>query len=140
MNSAQHIVRKAYVAVLRDGRVLMTQDVEGHPGWKFPGGHAEEGESIEDAAIREIQEEVGLDIQLGKEYFTQQFVPPGRDDETHMHTFFIAFSEYGDVVPRPAEVKEAKWFLPSEIRELMVEEIYVVQKEAIEAFLRAVSA
>ncbi|MEO1770238.1 NUDIX domain-containing protein [Candidatus Enterococcus ferrettii] len=32
------------------------------PGWTFPGGHVEENESIQLAAIREIQEETGLVI------------------------------------------------------------------------------
>lgn len=33
------------------------------PGWTFPGGHVEKAESMEAAAIREIQEETGLTVQ-----------------------------------------------------------------------------
>jgi 8-oxo-dGTP diphosphatase len=35
-------------------------------GWEFPGGYVEEGESIKDAAIREVKEEAGIQIRLTK--------------------------------------------------------------------------
>lgn len=35
-------------------------------GWEFPGGYVNSGESIKDAAIREVKEESGIDISLIK--------------------------------------------------------------------------
>ena len=32
-------------------------------GWDFPGGHVDKNEQVEEAAIREVKEETGLDIQ-----------------------------------------------------------------------------
>jgi 8-oxo-dGTP diphosphatase len=48
-----------------DGRILLAQRPEGkHLGglWEFPGGKIEEGETPEGALIRELAEELGIDI------------------------------------------------------------------------------
>lgn len=48
-----------------DGRVLLARRPEGrHMAglWEFPGGKVEDGERPEDAVIRELEEELGIDI------------------------------------------------------------------------------
>ena len=54
---------RAYGILMREGRVLISAE---HIGeifcWKFPGGRVEDGESAEDALIREFWEEATLDI------------------------------------------------------------------------------
>lgn len=48
-------------------RMLMVkQEHEERDIWMVPGGGIEEGESSIDAAVREIKEETGLDIEVGK--------------------------------------------------------------------------
>ena len=51
--------------VQRDGSVLLTKRIEGaHLGgfWEFPGGKLEDGESPEQALVRECREECGIEI------------------------------------------------------------------------------
>jgi 8-oxo-dGTP diphosphatase len=49
-----------------DGRVLVQQRPEGKPMaglWEFPGGKVEPGEAPEAALIRELGEELGIDVE-----------------------------------------------------------------------------
>jgi mutator protein MutT len=51
-----------------DGKILLGRRGRhtASPGtWSFPAGFVERGERVEDAAIREVTEEVGLSVQLG---------------------------------------------------------------------------
>ncbi|MFN8789836.1 MAG: (deoxy)nucleoside triphosphate pyrophosphohydrolase [Bdellovibrionales bacterium] len=44
--------------------------------WEFPGGKVELGETLEQALRREIQEELALDIRIGKLIESREFVTP----------------------------------------------------------------
>ena len=65
------VVKKVSVAVQivdEKGRFLMSQRSYGtfDGYWQFPGGHVEEGEIMEEAAQREVMEEVGIEIEIRK--------------------------------------------------------------------------
>jgi 8-oxo-dGTP diphosphatase len=66
MTSPREIVLVAACALLdEDGRVLITRRPPGKPLaglWEFPGGKIEPGETPEAALIRELKEELGIDI------------------------------------------------------------------------------
>jgi 8-oxo-dGTP diphosphatase len=53
--------------------------------WEFPGGKIEKDETKEDAIIREIKEELGLEILVDLEFFTVEHKYP--DFSLTMHSF-----------------------------------------------------
>ena len=56
------------------GRVALIKRVRnGQTYYTVPGGGVEPGESIEEAAVREAREELGLDVRLGELMTTLQF-------------------------------------------------------------------
>ena len=56
------------VVILDDNRrvLMLRQHHENRDIWMVPGGGIEEGETALDAAVREVKEEAGLDIEVGK--------------------------------------------------------------------------
>ncbi|HVO25192.1 MAG TPA: (deoxy)nucleoside triphosphate pyrophosphohydrolase [Candidatus Margulisiibacteriota bacterium] len=62
------VIQVAAGVIARAGAVLVCQRPAGghHPGkWEFPGGKVESGESLEDGMRRELQEELGIEAEVG---------------------------------------------------------------------------
>jgi 8-oxo-dGTP diphosphatase len=57
-----HIVAVGGIVENEHGEILLVKTRNG--GWVFPGGQVEVGENLEDALIREIKEESGIDISV----------------------------------------------------------------------------
>ncbi len=95
----------------RGGRVLLIRrGIEPSKGlWTFPGGFLELGETAEEGAAREANEEVGLDVKVGAVLGVYTGITAG-----HVSVVFRAASVRGRPSPGP-EVLETAWFLPQKI-------------------------
>lgn len=58
----KHILSAAVVVVKAPGEMLMVRAPD--RGWEFPGGQVEQGEKPAAAAVREVEEESGIHIEL----------------------------------------------------------------------------
>lgn len=56
---------RAIVLDDKDRMLMVKQHHEDHDIWMVPGGGIEDGESAAEAAVREVKEETGLDIEVG---------------------------------------------------------------------------
>jgi 8-oxo-dGTP pyrophosphatase MutT (NUDIX family) len=109
------VVRAAGGIVQSDGRILLVHRPK-YDDWTFPKGKAEDGETDEDCALREVAEETGLRCTLLEEIGTTEYVDSkGRDKRVRwwlMHPIAGAF------VPN-REVDEVRWLAPSEASRLL---------------------
>ena len=73
--------------IIRDGKVFATQRGYGQwqGWWEFPGGKIESGERPQEALVREIQEELDAEIEVGELLETVEWDYP--DFHLTMHCF-----------------------------------------------------
>jgi len=64
MKSIPRLTVVVLVFICRDDALLLVKQSYGKQYWSLPGGVVELGESLEQAAIREVKEETGLDVRL----------------------------------------------------------------------------
>ena len=78
-----------------DNTVLLLKDIR-TPFWDLPGGHVQEGESLQEALHREVKEETNLIITTDKKLFTRDMTVGNPPTEQKRITFFVA-SVIGDI-------------------------------------------
>jgi 8-oxo-dGTP diphosphatase len=97
--------------VVRDGAILMCQrhrDKYLPLHWEFPGGKVEQGETFTDALLREVKEELHLDILSHREYFRD--IMTYSNGHTYDVTFYIVDSFEGE--PVNTEFEDIMWVTP----------------------------
>lgn len=76
-------ILKAGIIILRPGltepEILLLFRGK-HNDWSFPKGHCEAGESFEETALREIQEETGLAVELRQRLPDMQYKDSKQED------------------------------------------------------------
>jgi 8-oxo-dGTP pyrophosphatase MutT (NUDIX family) len=83
--------------------------------WSFPKGKLDPGESWEGAALREVEEEIGLRCALGDELPpTSYVVPRGRK----VVRYWLMEPQSGAFAPNE-EVDEMRWVTPAEAEGLL---------------------
>jgi 8-oxo-dGTP diphosphatase len=106
------IVEVAAAVMLRaDGQeFLLAQRPEGkvYAGyWEFPGGKVEPGESVREALIRELQEELGITVTACSPWLTRQFTYPHATVRLHFWRVTAWDGEIG--ITAPLEHAAVNW-------------------------------
>lgn len=107
-------VRVLAAVIRRDGRYLVCRRPahKQHGGlWEFPGGKIGEGESLLDAARRELAEELALDVVDVGATLTER-----RDSGSEFLITFVDVTATGQ--PAPLEHDEIRWLEADEILHL----------------------
>ena len=99
----------AVVLIDRDGRVLLSQRPSGKSMaglWEFPGGKVENGEVPEEALIRELKEELGIDT-WSSCLAPLSFASHSYEDFHLLMPVFVCRKRVGS--PTPMEGQALKW-------------------------------
>lgn len=112
------------VIVFRDDKVLLVKRAN-RPGqglWAIPGGRVELGETLKEAARREVKEETGVSISPKEPIYVFEVIE--RDDEGGILFHYVIIdllAEYLSGEPNPGtDASEARWISSGELKELPV--------------------
>ncbi len=114
-------------AVFKDGKVLLVK--RGNPPsegvWAIPGGRVKLGETLKEAAEREIMEECGIVIRAGEPVFSFESIrhDPGGGIRFHYVIIDLAADYVGGVPSAGDDALDARWVAPDELPDMNVIEI-----------------
>ena len=107
MSAAKKIVEVSAALIFHSGKLLIAQRHAGaHLGglWEFPGGKREPGETFEQCLIREIREELGVEISVGELF--EEIVHDYPEKSVHLK-FFLCRLLSGE--PQPLDCAALEW-------------------------------
>ena len=99
--------------IFHDGKLLITQrHANAHLGglWEFPGGKREFNETFEQCLVREIREELGVEISVGELF--EEIAHDYPEKSVHLK-FFICQLVAGE--PQPLDCAAVKWIEKSDL-------------------------
>lgn len=139
---------KAAVAViiLNEQNQVLLQKRADVGFWGIPSGHIEIGETVAEAAIREVKEEANLDIEIKKligvysDPYTQVFEYPNGQTVHFITTCFLAEITGGELQWHSDESLEIKFFglqnLPQDLLKMHPRWLEDALSESERAFIR----
>jgi 8-oxo-dGTP diphosphatase len=101
--------------VVRDGRVLLVHRPR-YDDWTFPKGKLDPGESFEEAAVREVEEETGLRCTLGDELASTRYDVGGRPK---LVRYWLMTPESEAAFEENDETDDLRWLTPDEAKSFL---------------------
>jgi 8-oxo-dGTP diphosphatase len=100
------------VVLQRDGKYLLVQEKQpkAYGLWNLPAGRVDEGETLQEAAVREAKEECGFDVTLGRELLV---IHPATDKPV-LHAYAAEITG-GELAFPEDEILDVQWFTYEEI-------------------------
>ena len=105
-------------AIIKEGKILLIERKnEPFKGkWALPGGFVEYGEKVEDAVVREVSEETGLDTKIID--IVGVYSDPTRDPRGHIVTVVYLLDILDGEIKGSDDAADAKFFDLNDLPEL----------------------
>jgi mutator protein MutT len=123
--------------LLRDGEVLLARRAphrKAYPGlWSFPGGHVEPDETLDEALIRELREEIGVVPVKYRLLETIDDTNAAFDPATY-HMYEVTAWDGGELAMTGDEHTALKWFaftVAAALHDLALEEYRPLLRELV---------
>ncbi len=104
----------------QDGEILLQKRPEGRQMaglWEFPGGKVDAGESPESALVRELKEELGIDVDR-KNLVPFTFASEPLEERNLLLLLYRCHHWCGE--PEALDATEIQWLRPSEMHDLQM--------------------
>ena len=136
-------IRVAGIVPMNDGFVLMhrknvIRNKDYQEYYTFPGGHLEEGETLEEGVIREIKEEFGIHVKLIKQLYKLE------NTKLNMEEYFF-LCEYvdgkfgtgdGEEFSNNPAYKDSGEYIPEIVKRKNISDLVLLPLEIKEKFLQ----
>ena len=136
-------IRVAGIVMMNDGVVFMhrknvIRNKDYQEYYTFPGGHLEEGETLEEGVIREIKEEFGINVKVVRKLYELE------NDRVNMKEYFF-FCEYidgefgtgdGEEFSSNPEYKDSGEYIPEIVKRENIPGLILLPLEIKEKFVQ----
>ena len=98
----------------KQGKILIAQRLPGDSFggfWEFPGGKKRDHETLEQCTAREIQEELGIQIAVGKLFYQMET----RSESGAAFNLYFFECQYVSGEVQKIEAADAVWVLPEDL-------------------------
>ena len=117
------------------GQVLVTQHSQ-NKHWGFPKGWIDKGETVKEAALREVKEEGGIEAEIVEKIGESKYVYTLNNEKIFkVVTIFLMKYLSGNPEDHDFEVSEANWYSPEDaLKQLSFSQDKELLKKALEIY------
>ncbi len=135
MPQEQFIAQKAIIE--HNGKILLVKEAPNNEGtnpglWDLPGGRIAFGEKPIDALRREVREEVGLDIEVERPVYLDEWRPKIENLQRQIVGAYVVCRAKSNQVRLSGDHAEFQWLNPRDAQQLP---LMTTIKEAIDAYV-----
>ncbi len=122
MSEVQKLFPAVKAFIVHEGKILLLQESTQYEDgtnagkWDVPGGRVNPGEKWDEGLLREIKEETGLDVNIGKPFAMGEWRPAPRGEQWQVIATFVECTPVGEATVVLSQDHSAyQWLSPADV-------------------------